>query len=221
MQHYIHTDATPQRMSLRFISALVFAIAAAVLAPPLQAGGIEELKGFIEQTRAARAQFSQTVVDSEGTLIQDSTGVIEFSRPGKFRWHYLEPFEQLVVGDGETLWVYDKDLEQVTTRRLGKALGSSPAALLAGSDDVEQYFSLESLGRRDGYEWLEVRPYDEESLFDRVRMGFESNTMYVMELYDQFGQKTVIRFSDFERNPQFAADTFSFTPPPGVDVVSD
>lgn len=199
----------------------VLALAALIWASPLQAGGIEQLKGFIEQTRAARAAFTQTVIDAEGETIQDSRGILEFSRPGKFRWHYVEPFEQLVIGDGITLWVYDKDLAQVTTRKLGKALGSSPAALLAGSDDIERYFSLESLGRKGRYEWLEVKPYDEDSLFDRVQMGFDANTLYVMELYDQFGQKTVIRFSDFERNPKFAPGTFSFTPPPGVDVVTD
>ena len=199
----------------------VLALTALIWTSPLQAGGIEQLKGFIEQTRSARAAFTQTVIDAQGETIQDSRGILEFSRPGKFRWHYVEPFEQLVIGDGITLWVYDKDLAQVTTRKLGKALGSSPAALLAGSDDIERYFSLESLGKKGRYEWLEVKPYDEDSLFDRVQMGFEANTLYVMELYDQFGQKTVIRFSDFERNPKFAPGTFSFTPPPGVDVVTD
>jgi len=193
----------------------------AMWAAPLHAGGIEQLQGFIKQTRAARAKFTQTVIDSEGVTVQDSSGVLEFSRPGKFRWQYLKPFEQLVIGDGANLWVYDKDLAQVTTRKLGKALGSSPAALLAGSDDVDRYFSLESLGKQGGYEWLQVKPYDENSLFDRVRMGFDRNTLYVMELYDHFGQKTLIRFSDFKRDPRFAADAFTFTPPPGVDVVTD
>ena len=216
MQHTLLRNQTRRAWQL-----IVSALTVIIWASPLQAGGIEQLKGFIEHTRAARAAFTQTVIDSEGKTIQDSSGIIEFSRPGKFRWHYTEPFEQLVIGDGITLWVYDKDLEQVTTRKLGKALGSSPAALLAGSDDVETYFSLESLGKKGRYEWLEVKPYDEDSLFDRVQMGFEANTLYVMELYDQFGQKTVIRFSNFERNPKFAPDTFSFMPPPGVDVVTD
>ena len=108
----------------------------------VHAGAIEQLQGFIKNTRSARASFSQSVVDIDGEALQDSSGVVEFFRPGKFRWHYLEPFEQLVVGDGTTLWVYDKDLSQVTTRKLGGALGSSPAALLAGSDDVEQHFPL-------------------------------------------------------------------------------
>jgi len=193
----------------------------AIWAVPTKAGGIEELHAFIEKTRSARATFTQVVTDAEGIKVQDSSGVVEFSRPGKFRWHYLKPFEQLVIGDGTNLWVYDKDLSQVTKRQLGAALGSSPAALLAGSDDVDRYFSLESLGRDGGLEWLQVKPNDEDSLFDRVRMGFKSSSLQVMELYDHFGQKTVIRFSGFELNPRFVPGAFTFTPPPGVDVVTD
>ena len=205
-------------MTRRIFGPLLFFV---LYVQPVHAGAIEQLQAFIENTRSARATFSQSVVDMDGVNLQESSGVLEFSRPGKFRWHYRKPFEQLVVGDGTTLWVYDKDLSQVTTRKLGGALGSSPAALLAGSDDVELYFSLESTGRKDGYEWLEAKPNDEDSLFDRVLMGFNANTLQVMELYDHFGQRTVIRFSDFERNPGFTASTFQFSPPPGVDVVSE
>ena len=205
-------------MTLRILVPLLLCF---LWVQPVQAGAIEQLQGFIKNTRSARASFSQSVVDIDGEKLQDSSGVVEFYRPDKFRWHYQKPFEQLVVGDGTTLWVYDKDLSQVTMRTLGGALGSSPAALLAGSDDVEQFFSLDAQGRKGRYEWLEAKPNDEDSLFDRVRMGFDANTLYVMELYDHFGQKTVIRFSDFERDPGFTADTFRFTPPPGVDVVSE
>jgi outer membrane lipoprotein carrier protein len=218
MQSAVKSTIKQSLLALRVFALL---LASAIWAPSVYAGGIEELRSFIKQTRSARATFTQTVVDAQGVTIQDSSGVVEFSRPGKFRWHYLEPFEQLVVGDGTNLWVYDKDLAQVTTRKLGRALGSSPAALLAGSDDVERYFSLDSKGRQGGYEWLEVIPNDEDSLFERVRMAFSSSTLKVMELYDHFGQKTVILFSDFERNPRFAPDAFNFTPPPGVDVVTD
>jgi len=192
-----------------------------IWAVPSRAGGIEDLHSFIEKTRSARATFTQVVTDSEGVIVQNSSGVVEFSRPGKFRWHYLKPFEQLVVGDGTYLWVYDKDLAQVTKRKLDSALGSSPAALLAGSDEVDRYFGLESMGNKDGLEWLQVKPYDENSLFDKVRMGFKSSTLQVMELYDHFEQKTVITFSGFERNPKFMPSAFTFTPPPGVDVVTD
>jgi outer membrane lipoprotein carrier protein len=218
MQRVKHEYGVRPAIRRRLLALL---IGATMLTPAAYAGGIEQLQAFIKQTRSARANFTQTVIDVEGVTLQDSTGVVEFARPGRFRWHYRTPFEQLVIGDGTSLWVYDKDLAQVTTRKLGSALGSSPAALLAGSDDVERYFSLESLPARGGYEWIEVKPYDEESLFERVLMGFADNTLYRMELYDHFGQRTLIRFADFVRNPGFAADAFTFTPPPGVDVVTD
>jgi chaperone LolA len=188
---------------------------------PAQAGAIERLNAFVEKTRSARADFSQVVTDSAGKTVQESSGVVEFSRPGRFRWHYRKPFEQLVIGDGSALWIYDADLRQVTTRRLDSALGSSPAALLAGSDEIGRYFSLEAQGRQGRLEWLEARPYDQDSMFDRVRMGFARDMLEVMELYDHFGQKTVIRFSRLQRNPVFAADAFTFVPPPGVDVVRE
>jgi outer membrane lipoprotein carrier protein len=202
---------------LRLFIPLFFVMAAAAA----HAGAIEQLDAFVKGTRDARADFSQTVFDGDGKKIQESKGVVEFSRPGRFRWHYREPFEQLVVGDGERLWIYDKDLNQVTTRKLDGALGSSPAALLAGSDDIDKYFSLNALGKQGRHEWLEVRPYDKDSMFERVRMGFSRNTIQVMELFDHFSQKTVIRFSGLKRNPGFAADAFSFTPPPGADVVTE
>jgi len=218
MQHAVNTKRIRMPGALHVVALLFLGV---IWAEPSRAGGIEELQAFIKQTRSARATFTQVVTDAEGVTVQESSGVVEFSRPGKFRWHYLKPFEQLVIGDGTNLWIYDKDLAQVTKRKLGAALGSSPAALLAGSDDVDRYFSLESMGTKDGLEWLKVKPYDENSLFDKVRMGFKSNSLEVMELYDHFGQKTVIRFSDFERNPRFMPGAFTFTPPPGVDVVTD
>jgi len=192
-----------------------------LLAFPVHAGPIEKMREFIQQTRSARAVFTQTVADSSGQISQKSSGTVQFQRPGKFRWTYSKPYEQLIVGDGETLWIYDKDLNQVTQRKLDKALGSSPAALLAGADDIEKYFSLNAIGKKGKLDWLEVRPYDEDSLFDKVRMGFNKNTLEVMELFDHFGQKTTIVLSRFERNPVTPADTYTFTIPDGADVVTE
>ena len=193
----------------------------ALLGFPAYAGPIEKLRAFIEQTRSARAIFTQTVADSRGEITQQASGTVQFQRPGKFRWTYSKPYEQLIVGDGEKLWIYDKDLNQVTQRNLDKALGSSPAALLAGADDIERYFSLNALGKKGKLDWLEVKPYDEDSLFDKVRMGFNKNTLEVMELYDHFGQKTTIKLSSLERNPVTRGDTYTFTVPDGADVVTE
>ena len=192
-----------------------------LLALPVHAGPIEKMREFIQQTRSARAVFTQTVADSSGQISQKASGTVQFQRPGKFRWTYSKPYEQLIVGDGETLWIYDKDLNQVTQRKLDKALGSSPAALLAGADDIEKYFSLNAIGTKGKLDWLEVRPYDEDSLFDKVRMGFNKNTLEVMELFDHFGQKTTILLSRLERNPVTPADTYTFTIPNGADVVTE
>jgi chaperone LolA len=190
-------------------------------AVPAQAGPIEKLRAFIEQTRSAKASFTQTVVDSGGSVQQQASGSVQFQRPGKFRWTYREPYEQLIVGDGEKLWIYDKDLNQVTERKLDKALGSSPAALLAGADDIDKYFSLNALGMKKKLDWLEVKPYEEDSLFEKVQMGFRGNTLVVMELHDHFGQKTTIRFSNLQRNPRSDPGLYTFTVPDGADVVTE
>jgi outer membrane lipoprotein carrier protein len=193
----------------------------AICAPAALAGPIEQLQAFVDSARAARADFTQVVTDGDGKTVQTSSGTFEFSRPGKFRWQYTQPFEQVLVADGKTLWIYDKDLNQVTSRRLDQALGSTPAAILAGADEIERYFSLEAQKKKDKLEWLQVKPYDEDNMFERVRMGFNKNNLEVMELYDNFGQKTVIRFSKLERSPKFPPNVFSFTPPPGADVVTE
>jgi outer membrane lipoprotein carrier protein len=200
---------------------IIALLSSALLASPAHAGPIEKLRAFIEQTRSARAIFTQTVADSKGQITQQASGTVQFQRPGKFRWTYSKPYEQLIVGDGEQLWIYDKDLNQVTQRKLDKALGSSPAALLAGADDIEKHFSLNALGKKGKLDWLEVKPYDEDSLFDKVRLGFNRNTLEVMELYDHFGQKTTIILSKLERNPVTPGDTYTFTVPDGADVVTE
>jgi len=185
------------------------------------AGSIEKLKAFTEQTRSARTTFTQTVRDKDGGKVQTATGTLAFARPGKFRWEYEKPYQQTIVGDGEKLWVYDKDLNQVTVKKLEGSLGSSPAALLAGSNDIEQYYNLDAKGMKNGLDWLEAYPRDDESMFSKVRMGFKGNALDTMELHDHLGQVTVIRFGTLERNPKVAADTFAFAPPKGADVIED
>jgi outer membrane lipoprotein carrier protein len=152
---------------------------------------------------------------------EESTGAFLFSRPGKFRWIYLKPFEQLIVGDGEKVWVYDKDLEQVTVKKLGDALGNSPAALLAGDNDVDRAYTLKPQPAKGGLEWLEAVPKDPDSTFEKMRLGFRKSNPETIELHDRLGQITTIRFTKFVRNPKLAADTFRFTPPAGADVVGD
>lgn len=205
----------------RLVIRAAFGGALLVSATWANAASTDRLKTFVEQTRSASADFSQTVVDRGGKKIQQASGSLQFSRPGKFRWMYDTPYEQLIVGDGTKLWIFDKDLNQVTARKLDDALGASPAALLAGDNAIEKNFDLKNAAAKDGLEWLEATPKSNESTFERIRMGFKGADLDTMELKDQFGQLTVIRFTDLKRNPALSPDLFTFTPPQGADVIGD
>ncbi len=199
---------------------LVF-LAAALLPAAACASSIDELKALLTQTTTARAQFAQIVLDRNMKRLQQATGIMQFSRPGKFRWEYDRPHEQLIVGDGSRVWLYDKELNQVTVRRMDRALGSSPAAILAGSNNIEKDYALSAIGSRDGLEWLEAVPRAQDAAFERVRLGFGKTGLEAMELRDQFGQITVIKFSTMERNIKLPGELFRFTPPKGADVISE
>lgn len=201
---------------MRLVVALLL-----VLALPAQAASIERFREFVRSTQSASAQFAQRVVDRSGRLVQESKGRFLFQRPGRFRWVYEAPINQVIVGDGERVWIHDEALNQVTVRRISKALGSTPAALLAGSSDVEQAFELSDAGTRDGLEWLEARPREREAGFERVRMGFAGSGLEAMELIDHFGQTTFLRFSGLRRNPKVDPQEFRFRPPPGADVLGE
>lgn len=179
------------------------------------------LQDFIASTRTLSAQFTQVVIDRAGRKVQESQGSLYLSRPGKFRWVYAKPYAQLVVGDGSRLWVYDQDLEQVTVRKLDEALGESPAALLAGNNEVERLFNLRQAGEADGLVWLEATPRNKQGSFEAVRMGFKGDDLLAMEVRDNFGQITHLRFSAIRRNSRLSADLFRFTPPKGVDVIGE
>lgn len=193
----------------------------AFAALPVQADPKARLDQFIDGTQALRAQFTQTVFDARGRKTQEASGTLFLSRPGKFRWVYARPYQQLIVGDGRRIWIHDQDLEQVTVRPMDAAIGESPAALLAGSNDIDTHFTLRDGGTRNGLAWLEATPRGQEGSFQRVRMGFRGNDLVAMELHDNFGQTTHLRFSALERNPSLAASLFRFTPPRGVNVIGD
>jgi outer membrane lipoprotein carrier protein len=201
-------------MRLAILLALLFAGA-------VEASSIDRFKTFARTTQSARANFDQKVRDRTGALVQESKGSFVFLRPGRFRWVYAKPVDQLIVGDGERVWIYDRDLNQVTVRKISKALGSTPAALLAGSSDMEAAFELSDAGERDGLEWLEAKPREREAGFERIRMGFDVSGVRAMELTDHFGQTTVLRFSDLVRNPKVDPAEFRFEPPKGADVLGE
>lgn len=185
------------------------------------AGGVEQLHSFFESTQSLQADFRQTVVDSQGRKVQEVDGTMQLQRPGKFRWDYNKPYVQQIVGDGEKVWLFDPELNQVTVRSVDKAIGSSPAALLAGSKEIEKGFELKDEGRQDQLEWVMAVPKDKESGFEKVYLGFQDNLLKEMEMRDNFGHITVIEFSNLKLNPKLPAKSFSFIPPVGADVVGE
>ena len=185
------------------------------------AATIERLRAFVRETQTARANFSQTVTDRSGRPKQEASGEFAISRPGKFRWSVAKPYQQLLVGDGERVWIYDPDLNQVVKRRADQALGTTPAALLAGKDDVERAFEWHDLPAADGLDWLGATPKDKESSFTEIRLGFDASGLAALEIFDNFGQRTRIKLTKLERNPKLPPDLFKFTPPKGADVVGD
>jgi outer membrane lipoprotein carrier protein len=204
----------------RVVLALAL-LAAAALSGTAQASSIERFKAYLRTTQSMKAAFEQKVYDRNRKLMQESSGSFVFLRPGRFRWVYEKPSEQLIVGDGQRVWIYDRELSQVTVRKLTKALGSTPAALLAGSSDIETSFDLSDGGERDGLEWLEARPKDREAGFERIRIGLSTSGVQAMELTDNFGQTTSLGFSSIVRNPHVDPGLFHFQPPKGVDVLGE
>ena len=185
-----------------------------------QAASLERFQSYVRTTQSARGEFTQKVFDKTGKLVQDSRGSFAFLRPGRFRWTYIKP-QQVIVGDGDRVWIHDADLNQVTVRRVARVLGATPAALLAGASDIQNAFDLKEIGEKDGLAWLEARPREKEAGFESVRLGLSVGGVEAMELLDHFGQTTVLRFSGVVRNPQIDPATFRFTPPKGADVLGD
>lgn len=203
---------------------ILFAIlaAAAIALPGLaHADAIQRLHDFVRDTKTLSGRFNQTVYDNNGRKSQETSGELFFSRPGKFRWVYHKPYEQLIVGDGKKIWIYDADLEQVTVKKLDQSIGESPAALLAGNNDIDRHFNLKDGGTKDDIEWLEATPKSKEGTFEQVRLGFRGNALVAMELKDNFGQKTLLKFSEMKNNPAFGTDLFRFKPPKGADILGD
>jgi outer membrane lipoprotein carrier protein len=186
-----------------------------------QAGAIDQLHLFLQSTKTLKAEFAQTVIAKNGRKPQESSGQVAISRPGKLRWDIQKPYPQLVVGDGEKIWIYDPELKQVTIRKAGQAIGGSPAALLAGNNELEKNFKLSEAGESEGFNWVEAIAKADDSGFEKIRLGLVGSDLKAMELYDNFGQTTLIRFSRLERNVHLPVTTFKFTPPAGVDVVGE
>jgi outer membrane lipoprotein carrier protein len=192
-----------------------------LLSLPALAGGLDDFLAFNASAKTATARFRQQVFDREGKVVERASGTFAFQRPGKFRWVYETPNQQVLVGDGAKLWIHDPDLNQVTVKRIDQAISSTPAALLAGKDDITSLFTLRDAGVADGLSWVEATPKAQDTGFERVRLGLLGRTLAAMELHDQLGGRTLLRFSEMKPNAPVAPDTFRFVPPKGADVMED
>lgn len=181
------------------------------------------LDRFFSGLRTFSAHFEQTIVDAKGETTQTAAGRLSIQRPGKFRWDYAAPYEQLVLGDGEQLWTYDADLEQATVKPQSDALAGTPALLLSADEPPRELFDIVPLPARDGEQWFELRPKSGQTLgdtqFNQLRLGFADDMLVAMELVDAFDQTTQIRFSQSRRNKSLEEGLFRFVPPEGVDVI--
>lgn len=181
--------------------------------------GRERLDAYLDGFRTVKAGFEQIRYDETGSPQEIATGTMWLSRPGKFRWDYVTPYEQTIVADGERVWIYDKDLEQITVKNLTGAIGSTPSLLLGGDVDLDAEFVVEDLGEANDMIWVALSPLDEDNEYATIRLAFDDAGLRVMELADGFGQTTRIRFADEERNPALDPNLFDFVPPEGVDVI--
>ena len=205
---------------MHWLRLAVVAAGSALLAPA-DAASVDQLRSFLTQTTSARGEFVQRVSSRTGSPQRVSSGSFVFQRPGKFRWSYDKPYEQLIVADGARLVLYDRDLNQVTVRKLGAALPSSPASILFGSNDFDREFEVSDAEPRDGLEWVLAKPRAKDSTFERIEIGFRDGLPQAMRLADNFGQVTQLTFAKVERNPKLDAAAFAFTPPKGADVLTE
>lgn len=202
--------------------ALVWALAAGLV----HASGMDSLEQFVKTARTGRAEFTQVVTapakEGQAARSKTSTGTFEFSRPNRFRFSYRKPFEQTIVADGHTLWLYDADLNQVTSRKQSTVLAASPAALIASAADIKALqadFVLTAAPDQDGLEWVLASPKAKDGLLQSVRVGFKGSDLAVLEIVDSFGQRSVMAFNGLRVNTALEPSAFQFKPPPGADLI--
>ncbi|RJG21299.1 outer membrane lipoprotein chaperone LolA [Massilia cavernae] len=207
-------------ISLKTTFGAVVAAGALALSDSAYASALAQFKTFVASTKSARGEFTQRQVKKteSSKVSQPASGNFVFARPGKFIWTYVKPYEQQLQADGDQLYIYDKDLNQVTVKKLGDALGSSPAAILFGSNDLEKNFTLSEAGTRDGLEWLNATPKAKDTAFEQISIGLRNGTPEAMELRDAFGQTSLLAFQKFEKNPNLGGQQFKFVVPKGADV---
>jgi outer membrane lipoprotein carrier protein len=191
-----------------------------------RASGLDALEKFVQTAKTGRAEFTQVVTsparEGQSAKTRKSSGTFEFARPDRFRFNYRKPFEQTIVADGRTLWLYDADLRQVTQRKQAQVLGSTPAALIASAPDLatlRRDFELQPDGEKDGLQWVQATPRNKEGQLHSMRVGFRGDQLAALEILDSFGQRSMLTFSKMEVNAPVGPEVFNFKPPQNADVV--
>lgn len=179
------------------------------------------LDHFLNKLESFQADFTQTLSNEQGVTLETSSGVMYMQNPSKFRWVYQEPYEQLIITDGKTLWLYDADLAQVTVRDIEESINNTPAAIISGQENIDKYYVMVDMGNIEGYDWIELTPKDVENQYSSVRLGFNDNVLGMMIMFDNLGQVTRIDFHNPVRNKRFGGPLFTFETPEGVDVVDE
>ncbi len=185
---------------------------------PARADAVDALKSFVREVKTGRASFTQTVTSPDGGKTKTSSGSFEFSRPDRFRFAYTKPFEQLIVADGQKVWIYDADLNQVSSRNMSQALGATPAALLAGGD-LARDFDVVAEPSKDGLDWAKATPKAKDGAFESMRIGFKGKQLAAVEITDSFAQRSRLTFAQFAPNVELSPQSFQFTVPKGADVL--
>jgi outer membrane lipoprotein carrier protein len=185
-----------------------------------QADAADALRDFARDAKTGRAAFTQVVTSPDGAKTRTSSGRFEFARPNRFRFAYTKPYEQVIIGDGERVWLHDVDLQQVTVRPMDQALGATPVALLAGAN-LERDFELKAEPSAQGLDWVQAVPKAKADSvgFQSLRVGFKGKALAAIELVDSFGQRSILSFADLATNASLPSETFRFAPPPGVQVL--
>jgi outer membrane lipoprotein carrier protein len=187
------------------------------------ASATDRLLDFFNNVQSMQAEFTQTVSAQGFADKEISKGLFQLLRPGKFRWDYKQPYQQQIIADGDKLWVYDVDMDQVIVKPLNSVLGQTPAVLLSGTSSLTDRFDIQDIPSRNeqGLAWVQLKPKESESSYEKLLLGFSKENIQAMELVDNFGQVTLLQFSNLQRNPKIDSKIFQFQPPPGVDVIGE
>ena len=219
----MHSKHSGLRIAGRAVERVLCVVVLVCLTPGVNAAapqpGSEQLTEFLTNVETMSARFSQTLLDEDLAVVEVSAGNFAISRPGRFRWDYTEPYEQLILADGDRLWIYDAELEQASVRTVDAVLATTPAMLLSGDTDISAGYEIVDRGLEDDVMWAELTPRTDEAEFVRLRLGFMGGEIRLMELFDRLGQTTRVEFFDVVRNPVLGGELFNFSPPDGVDVI--